>query len=286
MMVLMAVTLSAQVGISTDGSAPDNSALLEVKSTGKGFLPPRMTTAQRNAISSPAEGLVIYNTDEKMLNVCDGITWGPAVPVTCGNSFTDLRDGKIYNTLQIGTQCWMKENMNIGTKIPGNTSQDDNGIIEKYCYNDLEANCNVYGGLYQWMEAKQQGLISLGNPQGICPTGWHLPTADEFTTLMTFLGGSLISGGKMKESGLVHWATPNASATNSSGFTALPGGNRDGNSNFSHQSYLAFLWSATWGGDPLLPQGPFLWSLSYDSGYFSGGPDNLMVAASVRCVRN
>jgi hypothetical protein len=81
----------SQVAINTDGSDPDNSAILDVKSTGKGFLPPRMTTAQRNAIASPAEGLVIYNTDEKTLNMFNGTTWSPMLPVPafqCGYSFT------------------------------------------------------------------------------------------------------------------------------------------------------------------------------------------------------
>jgi len=69
---------------------------------------------------------------------------------SCGNPFTDSRDGKTYNTVQIGDQCWFKENLNVGTRINGVQEQTDNSVIEKYCYADLESNCDIYGGLYQW----------------------------------------------------------------------------------------------------------------------------------------
>ena len=74
---------------------------------------------------------------------------------TCGTPLTDTRDGKIYNTVLIGTQCWFVQNLNIGTKFIGSANQTNNGIIEKYCYNNDDANCAIYGGLYQWDEAMQ-----------------------------------------------------------------------------------------------------------------------------------
>ena len=67
----------------------------------------------------------------------------------------DLRDSQSYNTVEIGTQCWMAENLNIGTRIDGSRKQTDNAILEKYCYGDNEANCDIYGGLYQWNEMMQ-----------------------------------------------------------------------------------------------------------------------------------
>ena len=73
----------------------------------------------------------------------------------CGSSFTDSRDNTVYNTVLIGNQCWMQQNLNYGTRINGNTGQSNNSVPEKYCYSDLVSNCNVYGGLYQWGEMVQ-----------------------------------------------------------------------------------------------------------------------------------
>ena len=145
----------AQVSITNDGTAPAPSAMLELKSTNKGLLLPRMTTIQRDAIVSPVASLMIFNTDENQVNVFSSGSWKSASPVSCGQPFTDTRDGKSYKTVQIGTQCWMAQNLNIGTKILGNADQTNNNIIDKYCYGDDDANCNIYGGLYQWNEAMQ-----------------------------------------------------------------------------------------------------------------------------------
>jgi len=175
-----AFSVNAQsVGINADGSDPNASAMLDVSSTTKGFLPPRMTTAQRNLISSPAEGLVIYNTDEKTLNIYNGDSWGFIIPFFCGQTLSDPRDGKNYATVQIGTQCWMAQNLNVGTRIDGTATQANNGTIEKYCYSDNDANCTTYGGLYQWDEMMQ--YTTTQGVQGICPTGWHLPVDAEWT---------------------------------------------------------------------------------------------------------
>jgi len=102
------------------------------------------------------------------------LTQGTSICPTNCQPFTDARDGKTYNTVLIGTQCWMRENLNIGTRIDGSQNQTDNGTIEKYCYDDLESNCDIYGGLYQWDEAMQ--YVTTQGVQGICPAGWHLPT--------------------------------------------------------------------------------------------------------------
>jgi len=108
--------------------------------------------------------------------------------------------GKTYSTVLIGDQCWFRENLNVGNMIAGTIEQSNNGTIEKYCYGNILANCNSYGGLYQWPEAmKYQGTAGA---QGICPTGWHLPTDMDYTVLTTFLGGAGEAGGRMKEAGL------------------------------------------------------------------------------------
>ena len=165
-----------------------------------------------------------------------------ACPTNC-QPFTDERDGKNYNTVLIGTQCWMAQNLNIGTKINGSQNQTNNQVIEKYCYNDLESNCDIYGGLYQWDEAMQ--YVTTAGVQGICPAGWHLPTDAEWTILTTFLGGESVAGGKMKEIGTTHWLSPNTGATNSSAFTALPGGYREWSGGFQTITYYAKFWSSS-----------------------------------------
>jgi len=159
---------------------------------------------------------------------------------SCGDEL--YYDGQSYTTVEIGTQCWMAENLNIGTEINEVNNQTDNGTIEKYCYD-----CATYGGLYQWNEMMQ--YVTAGSTQGICPDGWHLPSDGELTTLTSFLGGISIAGGKMKETGVIHWESPNTGATNSSGFTALPGGVRNRSTlMFAHQEIRAYIWSRSGSG--------------------------------------
>jgi len=93
-----------------------------------------------------------------------------------------------YSTVQIGSQVWMGENLNVGTRINGVKNQINNDTIEKYCYNDDENNCNVYGGIYLWDEMMQYSTVE--GSQGICPTGWHLPSDSEWTVLTNYLGGN------------------------------------------------------------------------------------------------
>jgi uncharacterized protein (TIGR02145 family) len=125
--------------------------------------------------------------------------------------------GKAYHTVQIGNQCWLKENLDVGTRINGSADQKNNGILEKYCYNDNLAYCAVYGGLYQWDEAMQ---YSTTGTQGICPTGWHIPTGLEFQTLNTTVSND---GNALKAIGQ---GTGSGAGTNTSGFSALLAGDR------------------------------------------------------------
>ncbi|MBK7215160.1 MAG: fibrobacter succinogenes major paralogous domain-containing protein [Bacteroidales bacterium] len=127
---------------------------------------------------------------------------------------------KIYRTIQIGNQCWLKDNLNIGSRINGSLDQTDNGIIEKYCYNNLESNCDNYGGLYQWGETMNYSTSE--GSKGICPDGWHIPRDIEWIALRIYLGGIDTAGGKMKEPRNSHWHSPNTGATNSSGFLLSP----------------------------------------------------------------
>lgn len=101
----------------------------------------------------------------------------------CGNPLLDTRDNQTYNTVQIGLQCWMAENLNIGSTLQfGTEDASNNGIIEKFCYGNNVSNCTEYGGLYDWNEMMQ--YVTTEGTQGICPPGgWYLPTDNEWKTL-------------------------------------------------------------------------------------------------------
>jgi uncharacterized protein (TIGR02145 family) len=118
----------------------------------------------------------------------------------CGQALTYA--GESYPTVQIGTQCWFQKNLNVGSMILGANNQTNNGILEKYCYNNLPANCDTFGGLYQWAEAVQYQngasnnailpTLITGNVIGICPNGWHVPKDIDWCTLNTFLDSTVI----------------------------------------------------------------------------------------------
>lgn len=149
-------------------------------------------------------------------------------------SLTDI-DGNNYLQVTICNQTWMQSNLNVskysdGTNIPfvSNVGAFDNLTTGAWCYYQNDTNHGIiYGKLYNWYAvAGIYDAASFSNPalrKKLAPTGWHIPSDNEWTTLTTCLGGENIAGGKMKETGTVHWASPNTGATNSSGFTALPG---------------------------------------------------------------
>ena len=207
MFVCLVIPAIGQVGVNTDGSSPNNAAILDVKSTTKGFLPPRMTTTEMNAIQSPPAGLMVYNTTLNTICWFNGSTWSVLASGDGRSCGSVTYNGKTYNAVFIGLQCWMDENLNTGTMIDGTADQTNNSIVEKYCYSNLGSNCDIYGGMYQWAEAVQYlngatntaswNPVPTGPVQGICPAGWHVPSDDEWTTLTTYLGGTITAGGKM-----------------------------------------------------------------------------------------
>jgi uncharacterized protein (TIGR02145 family) len=200
--------------------------------------------------------------------------------IGCGTELVDVRDGQIYPIVQIGFQCWIAKNLNIGTMISGSSNQINNGIIEKYCYNNSTSNCNVYGGLYQWNEI--MNYTTQEKTQGICPEGWHIPSDYEFNVLYGYLGDN--PGGKFKESGTTYWNTPNTGATNETGFTALPGGILNGdNKNYLYLGSNTLFWTST--------QTPYSsawqWMLSYNYASFSHyGNYSLNYGLSLRCLKD
>lgn len=159
--------------------------------------------------------------------------------------FTDDRDGKEYKSIAIGEQIWMAENLKYLPEItPAEEgSQTQPGYyIYKYTGTDVAEgeelyNYKTYGVLYNWTAA-----------MGSCPTGWHLPTDEEWTALVDYLGGADVAGGKLKETGTARWNAPNAGATNLSGFTSLPGGGRYLNGKFSVMGNTGLWWSSTESG--------------------------------------
>ena len=193
--------------------------------------------------------------------------------------------GQTYHTVLIGAQCWFRENLNIGTRIEGSLGQTNNGIIEKYCYINDEANCAIYGGLYQWNEMMQ--YVTTAGVKGICPSGWHVPTDAEWTTVTDFLGGWDVAGGKMKttgtyEAGTGLWYDPNDGATNESGFSAVPSGLSDANGTFFGLGGYGFWWSSSESGT----SDAWNRSMLHDIGSVDRGSNNKSNGFSVHCLRD
>ncbi|MBA4319272.1 MAG: hypothetical protein C0412_12800 [Flavobacterium sp.] len=156
----------------------------------------------------------------------------------CPGMPTVFYNGKTYNTTQIGNQCWLKENLDVGTMINDSQNTSRNSIIEKYCYGNNVENCKTYGALYQWDEAMQ--YISTEKAQGICPDGWHIPTLTDFQTLQNTVnndGNTLKAIGQGKGSG---------AGTNTSGFSALLAGFRFNSGSYSTVlGAYTYFWSST-----------------------------------------
>ena len=361
---LQVLPVFSQIGINATGNNPHSSAMLDVDADGTtkgGLLIPRMTTAERNSIASPAQSLLIYNTTTKCFEFYENGMWQtfgcacttPSAPtanaassvtqtsfianwsavtgattyyldVNTNSSFTGtwiLNNQNVGNvttysvsglscnttyyyrvraenscgtsansnvisvtTAACGPSCdaqvWMAANMNVGTRVNGSANQNNDSQVEKYCYNNQDANCTTYGGLYQWAEAMQIAYTyntsdyptdyncdpcgSSGH-QGICPAGYHIPTDWEWsryewcvennisptgtTTLSDFQSNTgwrgtndntKGPGAKLKASSS---NSPAWDGTNASGFTALPAGNRT--SAFGYLGSGGYFWSAT-----------------------------------------
>ena len=365
---LQVLPVFSQIGINATGNNPHSSAMLDVDADGTtkgGLLIPRMTTAERNSISNPANSLLIFNTTTECFEAYNAntSTWvafgciGCQLPGTfsasaatnitatafdanwtasagattyyldvntnssftgtwilnnqnVGNVTTYSVSGLSCNTTyyyrvraenscgtsansnvisvttaacppSCGTQVWMAANMNVGTMKNDSYEQNNDNQVEKYCYNNSPANCNTYGGLYQWAEAIQapytantssytgywatcDPCISNGR-QGICPQGYHIPTDLEWsryewcveyyiaptgnTSLSTFqniigwrgTNDPNIGPGAKLKASPIN--TPSWNGTNASGFTALPGGDR---SNFDGGFYNFGTHSGFW----------------------------------------
>jgi uncharacterized protein (TIGR02145 family) len=204
------------------------------------------------------------------------------VPNNPGGTVTDI-DGNIYKTVTIGTQTWMAENLKVTRYNNGDSITCVTGddlwfdVAEGACciYKYEKNNSKIYGRLYNW------GAVS--NEKKIAPKGWHVPTDADWSTLITFLGGDGIAGGKMKETGTTHWKDPNTGADNSSGFNGLPGGYH-ADYGFLSLGSQGYWWSSTEHKDNAM----FAWSyILYNSGQgIKRSGDYKTKAMSVRCVKD
>jgi uncharacterized protein (TIGR02145 family) len=201
-------------------------------------------------------------------------------------TITDI-DGNVYNTVTIGTQTWMKENLkttklNDGTTIPlvTDSAEWSNLTTPGYCWydNDSATYASPYGTLYNWFTVD----TASNGGKNVCPTIWHVPTDAEWTTLTTYLGGDSEAGGKLKEINTTHWYGPNTGADNSSGYTALPGGYRDGSYTFFNVGKGGYWWSSSENGTE------YAWylGLHYNSSNVDRDGNRKNNGFSVRCLKD
>ena len=232
---------------------------------------------------------MVYNTGERLKytavsgNNRTVMTGIPTADNTVTFTFTECKDGdnNYYPAIQIGTQLWMAENLKTtkyidgATSIPNVTGNDAwiNLTSPAYCWynNDEAAYKNNYGALYNWY------TVSDGN---LCPTGWHVPSDPEWSTLVSSLGGNSVAGGILKETGLTHWNSPNLGATNEYGFTALPGGSR-GDIFFDIGKYGDW-WSSTKSSFT----DAWYWEVGFSNIVVNKDADNIIMGFSIRCIKN
>ena len=211
-----------------------------------------------------------------------GTAYGNQVSfTTLPPTVTDI-DGNVYHIITLGTQVWMVENLkttkyNDGTSIPLVTDATDWGNLTGpgYCWynNDAGTYKNTYGAMYNFYTV---------NTGKLAPAGWHMPTDAEWTVLTNFLGGDSIAGGKMKETGITHWMSPNTGADNSSGFTALPGGYRNYIGIFYHLQMDGYYWTST----PASGYGYLRYFYYNSAAVVSRNNGGLTDGFSVRCLKN
>jgi uncharacterized protein (TIGR02145 family) len=207
------------------------------------------------------------------------------------NEIIDI-DGNVYTQVKIGEQVWMVENLkttkfNDGTNIPNVTSGQEWIDLKTsgYCWydNDIK-NKNTYGALYNWYAA---------NSDKIAPKGWHVPSDAEIKTLIDFLGGNQVAGGKLREAGSDHWNSPNKGATNESGFNFLPGGTRynyrvkggTADGTFTDIAERGTLWSSTDGDSTFEGTAPFL-AVNYDGTWIENNYEKKVRGFSIRCIKD
>lgn len=197
-----------------------------------------------------------------------------------GETVTDL-NGNLYHSVKIGTQVWMLENLR--------TSRFRNGdsiryatmnvswftTLPKFCYyNNDTANAKTYGALYNWFAA--------ADSRGIAPAGWHVPTQQEWKTLLDYCGGADFAGGKLKSTGFTYWKSPNYGATNETDFSALPAGSRDCNGEFGGLGSATVFWTSS----ESISTMAYYTDLQYNTIQSVNAPGDKYYGRSIRCIKD
>lgn len=196
---------------------------------------------------------------------------------------TDI-EGNVYKTVAVGTQVWMAENLkttkyNDGTAIPLVTEWNLSNE-PAYCWYNSDANIykDTYGALYNWYALNS----TTNGSKNACPTGWHVPSDEEWTILTDYLGGKSVAGGKIKETGTSHWLSPNTGATNESGFTGLPTGYRNYSGGFNSIGRSGYWWTSTeWSSTGAWYRDVYFEYYSVDR-----SNSNKKSGATVRCIKD
>lgn len=268
-------SFSQNVGIGT--ATPHPSAALDVSAANQGFLPPRITLAQRNAITNPPAGLVVWCTDCSEMQVFNGFLWK--------NMSGHAASGINYPYIKICNDTWMLKNLAVrtyrnGDSIPVVTdpvawSNLTTGAM-CWCYNDQSYD-TIFGPLYNW--------YAVNDPRGFAPEGWHVATNKEWATAGECLGGDSIASIKMRDtSNLWNYSLPfPVFANNSSGFTGLPGGQRLNNGEYHSLGTDGGFW---WTSTPSTINNALANLLVYDGAMILHYNVSKKMGYSVRCVKD
>ncbi len=289
---LVISTISAST-ISSGGSITDNGGA-EVTERGVCWGNSKAPTTASNVIKNDKSGngsfacLVAGLTSDSTYYLrayainSAGTAYGNERSFATGKSLVKDKDGNFYHFVTIGSQIWMVENLRTtryrdSTAIPLVDSSPtwSSSVNPGYCwYENDTINKYNYGALYNWYAVTTKKL---------CPTGWHVPTDAEWTTLTDRLGGEPIAGGKLKEAGIQFWKTPNAAATNESGFSALPGGYRTNIGEFGQVGSYGNWWSTTIAVNPAVAYYRYIY---YGNGAVTKSFINQKYGLSVRCLKD
>lgn len=250
-------------------------------------------TGQYTVTLTVSSGETLIDIQTKTAYISVGKTGEPCPGMP---TLTDI-DGNTYNTVHIGSQCWMKENLKVthypnGDEINHIADFSDWSILfnnntdDAYCYYNNEI-IEGYGALYTYAAAIGDGWQRDNTRgQGICPDGWILPGTTDISQLATYLGGSEVAGGKMKVIGTSQWVSPNYGATNESEFSALPAGSRSKNSDFGGEGYGTSWWLKNENfGSGASAFGLDCWSESLNGGHSTTSKSSKSYGLSVRCLK-